>query len=71
MFGVKKDAKLPLTTNKCFVITGGYDNVSRRDLVIEPHLISFSTFWDLKAGVGAILFVEQLTLISQNCLRAE
>jgi hypothetical protein len=27
MFGVEKDAKLPLTTNKGFVITGGYVNV--------------------------------------------
>ena len=36
----------------------------------EPHLISFS-FWDLNVGVGAILCVEKLTLISQNCLRVE
>jgi hypothetical protein len=28
-------------------------------------LISFSAFWDLKDGVGAILCIEKLTLISQ------
>ena len=69
---MKKDANLPLTTNKGFVTYRRLPiTYFGKGLVIEPHLRSISAIWDLKAGVEDILYVERLTRISQNCLQVE
>jgi hypothetical protein len=47
------------------------DIIFRERIVNEPHLISISAIRDFNAGVGAILKVERLTLISQNWLGVE
>jgi hypothetical protein len=44
------------------------DIIFRERIVNEPHLIGISAIRDFNAGVGAILKVERLTLISQNWL---